>query len=38
MGGKYNESFAVEVGVMQGCVMSPWLFNIYAWVHEGNEM
>ncbi len=38
VGGKYSESFAVEVGERQGCVMSPWLFNIYGWVHEGNEM
>ncbi len=22
-------SFSVEVGVKQGCVMTPWLFNIY---------
>ncbi len=24
-----SESFNVEVGVRQGCVMSPWLLNIY---------
>ncbi len=24
-----SESFNVEVGVRQRCVMSPWLFNIY---------
>ncbi len=24
VGGKFSESFAVEVGVRQGCVMSPW--------------
>ncbi len=28
VGGEFSESFAVEVGVRQGCVMSPWLINI----------
>ncbi len=29
VGGKFSESCAVEVGVRQGCVMSPWLYNIF---------
>ncbi len=29
MNGELSESFKVEVSVRQGCVMSPWLFNIY---------
>ncbi len=24
---KFSETYEVEVGVGQGCVMSPWLFN-----------
>ncbi len=26
--GELSDSFGVGVGVRQGCVMSPWLFNI----------
>ncbi len=29
VGGKYSESFALEVGVRQGCMMSPWWFHIF---------
>ncbi len=36
VGGRYSKSFAVEVGVRQGCVMSLWLFNIFmdGWMGE----
>ena len=27
--GGEREYFRIESGVIQGCVMSPWLFNVY---------
>ncbi len=27
--GETSERFEIKVGLRQGCVMSPWLFNIY---------
>ena len=29
VGGKVSESFEVKMGLRQGCVMSPWLFNMF---------
>ena len=29
VGNKESEMFEVTVGLRQGCVMSPWLFNLY---------
>ena len=29
VGGETSDWFEIEVGVKQGCVMSPWLFNVF---------
>ncbi len=36
VGGEFSESFTVEVGMRQGCVMSPWWFNIFMKCKMGN--
>ena len=32
VGNDVSEFFPVIVGLRQGCVMSPWLFNINIWM------
>ena len=32
VGNDVSERFLVNVGLRQGCVMSPWLFNVYIWM------
>ena len=32
VGNDVSEWFPVNVGLRQGCVMSPWLFNVYIWM------
>ena len=29
VGNDVSEWFPINVGLRQGCVMSPWLFNVY---------
>ena len=31
VGNDVSEWFPVNAGLRQGCVMSPWLFNVYIW-------
>ena len=32
VGNNVSEWFPVNVGFRQGCMMSPWLFNVYIWM------
>ncbi len=35
--GETSEHFEIKVGLRQGCIMSPWLFNIYIDGYERSE-
>ena len=37
VGNDVSEWFPVNVGLRQGCVMSPWLFCIYGWCGSRSE-
>ena len=38
VGNDVSEWFPVDVGLRQGCQMSPWLFNVGAWDGKGLEL
>ena len=37
VGNDASELFPVNAGLRQGCVMSPWLFNVYGWCGSTGE-